>query len=147
MLPVGLKEGRRDWLHCELGHAVLMHAEELQDRQIPCRVLCLNHLCLALSPSPEERWASPPALRSPLDLIFLGNINTIFQIISYCEMCLNVSDGRCNSNISLEHNGDANLLTIILYSNQSYFRSIMLFLQSHPESLQSPCFQKTPTQI
>lgn len=43
--------------------------------------------------------------------------------------------------------GDANLLTIIPYLNQSYFRFIICFLQSYPESLQSPRFQKTPTQI
>lgn len=92
---------RRDWLH-DLGRAVLAHAEELQDRQIIRSVPFLNHLCLALIPSSEGGWASPPVLKSSLDLIFLENINTIFQIISYCEVWLDVSNARCNNNTSLE---------------------------------------------
>lgn len=62
----------------------------------------MSQLGLALIPSYEEGWISPPALRSPLDLIFLEEVSTIFQIINYWEVWLDVSNARCNCNTSVE---------------------------------------------
>lgn len=55
---------RRDWLHCELGYA----------GQTTFSVPRLSYLGLSLIPFSEEGWTSPPALKSPLDLISLKRL-------------------------------------------------------------------------